>query len=178
MLRGFPQEAVLRDGKRLLIRPFKRGDTAALWEFFQSLPAEVRRFAWDNVDDPAVVEGWGRNINYDQTLPLLAFDDHRIVADATLHHRQKGPLRLVGRIKWLMDPEYRGRGLGTTLVNNFITIASHQGLRHLSCMLISDLEADAVTTLTDLGFQAFPFADYGTDPDGDDHDMVKLILKL
>jgi GNAT superfamily N-acetyltransferase len=178
MLRGYPQEAVLRDGKRLLIRPFDSSDTQALWEFFQGLPSEVRRFAWDNIDDPAVVEAWGRNIDYEQTLPLLAFDDKRIVADATLHHRQGGPLRLVGRIKWLMDPAYRGRGLGTLLVNDFIKIASHQGLRRLTCMLISDLEADAVTTLTELGFVAYPIPGYGTDPDGDDHDMVKLVLEL
>jgi GNAT superfamily N-acetyltransferase len=178
MLRGFPQEAVLRDGKRVLIRPFTAPDTGPLWQFFQSLPADVRRFAWDNIDDPAVVESWGRNINYSQALPLLAFDDHHLVADATLHHRRGGPLRLVGRIKWLIDPAYRGQGLGTILVNNFITIARHQGLRHLTCMLIADLEADAVTTLTGLGFTAYPVPGYGTDPDGADHDMVKLVLKL
>ena len=40
-----------------------------------------------------------------------------MVADASLHRREFGPLRLVGRIKWLIDPEFRGVGLGMTLVN-------------------------------------------------------------
>ncbi len=174
----FPQEAALRDGRRLLIRPFAQNDATALWDFFQHLPSEVRRFAWDNIDDRRVVERWARNVDYGKALPLLALDGQRVVADATLHRREHGPLRRVGRLKWLLDPEYRGQGLGTTLVNSLIGIAGEQGLRHLTTLLISDLEADAVVTLTELGFEQIPIPGYGTDPDGDQHDMVKLILAL
>ena len=77
-----------------------------------------------------------------------------------------------------MQPEYRGRGLGTILVNDFINIASHQGLRHLTAMLIADLEADAIATLEDLGFKKYLLSDYGTDPNGEAHDMVKMVLRL
>ena len=45
-------------------------------------------------------------------------------------------------------------------------------------MLVADFEADAVATLRDLGFEEYPIAGYGTDPDGNQHDMVKLVLKL
>ena len=178
MLQRFPQEAVLRDGKKALIRPFAADDTEALFEFFQRLPIEVKRFAWDDLRDRSLIDTWGRNIDYSNTLPLLAIQDQKIVADATLHGRRGGPLRLVGRIKWLLDPDYRGVGLGTTLVNNFISLARMQGLRHLSCMLIADLEADAIRTLEDLGFESTTVPGYGTDPDGAAHDMVKLTLKL
>ncbi len=174
----FPKEAVLRDGRRVMIRPFGSQDTHALFEFFQSLPQEVRRFAWDNIEDPALVESWGRQIDYAKVLPLLAVDGQKIVADATLHRRDRGPLRRVGRVKWLLDPAYRGQGLGTILVNDFIAIARDQGLRNLTCMLISDLEADAVATLRELGFDEYPITAYGTDPDGNQHDMVKLVLQL
>lgn len=174
----YPQEAVLRDGRRVLIRPFTRRDTDGLFEFFQRLPEETRRFAWDRIDDRALIESWGRNLDYEKAFPLLALDGTRIVADATLHRRDGGPLRLVGRIKWLLDPEFRGAGLGTLLVNHFISSARINGLRHLTCMLISDLEADAVRTLTELGFEAIPVPGYGADPDGSPHDMTKLIFKL
>ncbi len=174
----FPQEAFLRNGKRVHIRPFQSDDTERLWEFFQRLPSELRRFAWDNLDDRSLVESWGQNIDYSRVLPLLAVDDKKIVADATLHRRERGPLRLVGRIKWLLDPEYRGLGLGTTLVNDFISIARGLGLRHLTCMPIADLEKDAVETLRGLGFQDYLVPGYGTDPDGASHDMVKLVLAL
>lgn len=174
----FPQEAALRDGRRLMIRPFTENDAPGLRDFFRRLPADVRRFAWDNIDDAAVVERWARNIDYGKVLPLLALHGQTVVADATLHRRDHGPLRKVGRLKWLLDPDYRGQGLGTTLVNTIIGIAREQGLRHLTTLLIADLEQDAVATLTGLGFQATAFPGYGTDPDGGPHDMVKLVLEL
>jgi GNAT superfamily N-acetyltransferase len=174
----YPQEAALRDGRRLLIRPFAEKDSRALYEFFMRLPNESRRFAWDAIDDPHLVESWGRDLDYAKTLPLLALDGTKIVADATLHRRHGGPLRLVGRIKWLIDPEYRGRGLGTLLVNHFIGVARENGLRHLTAMLISDLEVDAIQTLKTLGFHEYVVPGYGTDPDGGQHDMTKMVLKL
>jgi hypothetical protein len=64
------------------------------------------------------------------------------------------------------------------LVNHFIDTARSNGLRHLACMLISDLEADAVEVLSQLGFQRYDVAGYGTDPDGGQHDMTKMVLKL
>ena len=174
----YPQEAVLRDGRRLLVRPFTEHDVDPLYDFFMRLPAEVRRFAWDRIDNRALVESWGRELDYGKVLPLLAWDGHKVVADATLHRREGSPLRLIGRVKWLIDPEYRGLGLGTLLVNNFISTARANGLRHLTCMLVSDFEADAVKTLSELGFEGYTIPGYGTDPDGTQHDMIKLVLKL
>ena len=174
----YPQEAVLRDGRRVLLRPFTATDVDPLYEFFQRLPMAYRRFAWDPIENKSVIETWAQNIDYSRAFPLLAIAGSRIVADATLHRRDRGPLRLVGRIKWMIDPQWRGAGLGTLLVNQFIRIGRDHGLRHLSCMLISDLEADAVKTLTGLGFTTILQPGYGTDPDGNQHDMTKLVLKL
>ncbi len=174
----FPQEVVLRDGRRVLIRTFNENDADQLFEFFQQLPIEVRRTAWDNIEDRSLIERWGQNIDYSKVFPLIAANGHSVVADATLHRHERGPLRLVGRIKWLIDPAYRGQGLGTTMVNNLISIAREHGLRHLSCMPIAKLEQDAIRTLTDLGFEQFSVPGYGTDPDGNQYDMVKLVLKL
>jgi len=174
----YPQEAVLRDGRRVLLRPFTERDVNALYDFFHRLPAEYRRFAWDPIDNYALIESWGQNIDYAKVFPLLAVDGNKIVADATLHHRDGGPLRLVGRVKWMIDPAWRGAGLGTMLVNHFIDIARENGLRHLNSMLISDLEADAVQTLETLGFKSQVQPGYGTDPDGNQHDMTMLVLKV
>ena len=103
MLERLPIETVLGDGKKLLLRPFASTDTEALFEFFQRLPTEVKRFAWDELRDHNLVEAWGRNIDYSKVLPILALHDQKIVADATLHRREGGPLRLVGRTS---NPNY------------------------------------------------------------------------
>lgn len=178
MLHRFPQEAVLRDGRRVVLRPFAKRDVPALHEFFLRLPEEVRRFAWDRIEDRKLVERWGRELDYAKVFPLLALDGGRIVADATLHRREGGPLRLTGRIKWMIDPDYRGVGLGSILVNHFIGAARANGLRHLNCLLIADLEADAVRVLEHLGFQKHLLPGYGVDPDGNSHDMVHMVLPL
>ncbi|GMV14080.1 MAG: GNAT family N-acetyltransferase [Polyangiaceae bacterium] len=174
----FPMEAALRDGSRVLLRPLQREDTSSLYEFFQHIPYESRRFAWDDVGDRDLIQSWGENIDYDKVFPLLALDGKRIAAEATLHRRKGGPLRLVGRVKWMVDPEYRGRGLGRVLVQEFVRIAANRGLRHLVCMLIADLERDAVQTLEELGFTGHVIPGYGTDPDGGQHDMVMMVLKV
>lgn len=174
----YPQEAALRDGRRVMIRPFTGDDVDALYDFFQNLPVDTRRLAWDRIDDRGLVDSWGRNLDYEKVLPLLVLDGGRVVADATLHRREGGPLRLVGRVKWLLHPEYRGVGLGTLLVNHFIDHARNNGLRHLTCMLIDGAEDDAVETLKTLGFERYVIPGYGADPDGNPHDMVKMVLDL
>lgn len=174
----YPQEAALRDGRRVLLRPFTGNDVDGLYDFFHRMPIAYRRFAWDNLDSRPLIEAWGREIDYAKVFPLLAFDGSRVVADATLHMRRGGPLRLVGRVKWMIDPEWRGAGMGTLLVQQLIKIAGERGMRHVSCMLISDLEADAVRTLEGLGFESYVQPGYGTDPDGNQHDMTKLVLKI
>ena len=45
-------------------------------------------------------------------------------------------------------------------------------------MLFADVEADAVHTLEELGFEKHSFPGYGTDADGNQHDMVKLTLRV
>jgi len=174
----FPQEAVLRDGRRVLLRPFTKKDVPALYDFFQRLPEDARRFAWDRVGDRSVIERWGRELDYEKVFPLLALDGGRIVADATIHRRQHGPLRLAARIKWTLDPAFRGVGLGSLMVNHFIATARANGLRHLNCMLISDLEADAIRVLAEHGFRKYEVPGYGADPDGNTHDMTLMVLKL
>ncbi len=176
--RRFPLQTALRDGRGVRVRPFVASDAEALHAFFQRLPGSVRRFAWDAIDKRPLIDQWAANIDYEKAYPLLAFDGSRIVADASLHRRAFGPLRLVGRIKWLIDPDYRGAGLGATLVNLLMDVARERGLRHLTCMLISDLEQDAIDVLTPLGFTEYKIPGYGADPDGDAHDMSKLVFSF
>lgn len=178
MSHRYPQEVALQDGRRLLLRPFESSDVDALHAFFLRLPEKERRAAWDRIDDKSIVEEWGRSLDYSKTFALLALDDGKIVADATLHFRRHGPLRHVGRIRWMIDPAYRHRGLGTTFVKQFMEIGRADGLRRLNCMLAGALEKEAVEVLEKLGFEKIQIPGYGTDPDGAPQDMTMLIYKL
>ena len=74
----FPKEAVLRDGRRVLIRPFTARDPHALFDFFHSLPTDVRRFAWANIDDPGLVESWGLQIDYAKRVQLRTKSESKL----------------------------------------------------------------------------------------------------
>ena len=56
MPQRFPQETTLRDGRRVILRPFTEKDTDALWTFFEHLPTTYRRFAWDAIDNRATID--------------------------------------------------------------------------------------------------------------------------
>jgi RimJ/RimL family protein N-acetyltransferase len=174
----FPQEVGLRDARRLIIRPFTEHDADALFAFFQGIPAELKQLAWDRLDSRATVESWARDLDYDKVVPLLALDGASIVADASMHYRDYGPLRRVGRIKWLIHPDYYGAGVGTALVTNFIEMARANGLRRLTCILTKGYENEAVKTLKRMGFEEYILPEYGTDPEGRQVDMQKMILAL
>ncbi len=68
----YPQEATLRDGRRVLLRPFAEKDVDALYDFFHRMPSEYRRFAWDNLDSRPLIEAWGRELDYGKVFPLIA----------------------------------------------------------------------------------------------------------
>ena len=174
----FPQEAVLRDGRRVLLRPFAKRDVSALHDLFQRLPEETRRFAWDRVGERATIERWGRELDYEKVFPLLALDGSRRWWATPRSTARSRSAAATGRIKWTIDPAYRGVGLGSLLVNHFIDTARGIGLKHLNCMLITDLEDDAVRVLADLGFRRYEIPGYGVDPDGNAHDMTLLVLAL
>jgi len=174
----YPQEVGLRDARRVIIRPFRSGDADALFSFFLSLPEDTKRGAWDRIEARDVVDSWVQDLDHEKAVSLLAWDATAIVADATMHYRRYGPLRFVGRIKWLIAPEWRGLGVGTALITNFLRMARDNGLKYLTCMLVDGLEDSAVATLQDMGFEAHRIPGYGVDPDGNERDMVKMVMRL
>ena len=174
----FPQEAGLRDARRVIIRPFAPTDADTLHAFFRSLPESTKRSAWDRIEARETVDSWVEDLDYEKAVSLLALDGTNIVADATLHYRRYGPLRRVGRLNWLIDPDWYGIGVGVALITNFIQMARDNGMRHLTCILMDKLEDEARGTLNRMGFKEYRLPLYGTNPDGDSCDMIKMLLEL
>src|SRR3989304_3056238 len=73
MPQEYPKEVKVRDGSTVVLKPFGRKDKDALFLFFQKLPEADRLFLKDNVTDPAVVERWATELNYEKGFPLLAW---------------------------------------------------------------------------------------------------------
>ncbi len=137
MLEEFPKRITLRDGHVLTLRLMNRDDQYALYEFFNSLPPEDRRYLRNDVTDRKVIEKWVRNMNYDKVLPILAEDDGKIVANITLHWRTYGWGRHVGEVRITIDPDFQGRGLGLALMEEITQLAARSNVKKLLARIIS-----------------------------------------
>ena len=151
MLENFPKMITLRDGHVLTLRLMNRDDQFGLYEFFISLPLEDRRYLRNDVTDRKVIENWVRNLDYDKVVPVLAEDDGRIVANATLHWQTFGWGRHVGEIRITIHPEFQGRGLGIALLDEISDLAAQSGVKKLLARIVST-RAGTITAFEKAGF--------------------------
>jgi len=176
MLRSYPKIVVLRDGTRVTLRPMVKEDEEKLKEFFAGIPEEDRWYLKEDVADPKIIESWVRDLNYDRVLPIVAEVNGKIVADATLHRRTFGGSRHVGKLRIVVAPEYRGKGLGTWMVLDIVNLAMESGLEKLVAELIADKQELAIDGVRRLGFvQEAVLSNYAKDPQGGSHDMVIMV---
>ncbi len=120
----------------LLLRPMQAADESELADLFSRIPIDERQLFKEDVTRSAVIQGWIRNLDYSNILPLLVLDGSRVIADATMHRDRRGWSRHVAEIRVAMDPDYRGRGLATLLVHEFMTLAPKIGIAILNASVL------------------------------------------
>lgn len=156
----------------LVLRPMQAADEAGLSDLFKRIPVDERQLFKENVTDPVVIQGWIRNLNYSNILPLLLIDGHRVAADATLHRDRRGWSRHVAEIRIVLDPEYRGRGLARTLVREFIDLAPAIGVAILNVSVL-DVQTEGRAFFEAAGFIPIAtLARHAIDLAGKVHDVI------
>jgi L-amino acid N-acyltransferase YncA len=128
---------MLADGESLTLRPMTRDDQYALYSFFSGLPEENRRWLGNDVTDRKLLELWGRNLNYDRVLPILAEEDGRVVANATLHFHTFGWGRHIAEVRVTIIPNFQGRGLGALLLEELSRQAAKHQVRKLLARIVT-----------------------------------------
>ena len=174
----YPKYATLRDGRVVVTRPMVVTDEKAMLSFFRGIPAEDRVFLKDDVTNAEVIAAWCRDLDYERILPLVAEAGGGLVADATLHQRRAGWMRHAARVRVVIAPAYRGKGLGTQLINELIAIAEETDLEKMDVELMGDQKA-AIAAFQNLDFrQVAVFPDHVKDLTGKKHDLVVLVRDL
>jgi L-amino acid N-acyltransferase YncA len=174
----YPKNATLRDGSVVTTRPLVPTDEKALLSFFRGIPVEDRVFLKDDVTKAEVIAGWCRDLDYERVLPLVAEVKGELVADASLHRRRTGWMHHVARVRVVIAPAYRGKGLGTQLINELIAIAEETDLEKMDVELMADQRA-AIAAFQNLDFaQVALFPDHVKDLTGKEHDLVVLVRDL
>jgi len=162
----------------LLLRPMQVADETELAGFFSRLPVDERQLFKEDVTRAAVIQGWIRNLDYSNILPLLVLDGSRVVSDATLHRDRRGWSRHVAEIRIALDPDYRGRGLARTLVHEFVDLAPEIGIAILNaCVLHAQKDArDLFEAAGFLHMATFPH--HAIDLAGRLHDLLVYSLTV
>jgi len=177
-LQRFPKDVTLKDGFKCKVRPLRRDDEAAFYDFFQAVPEHERMFIKHRVNERAVIKDWCEKIDLGRNLPLLAFADGQIVGDATLHQQLGGWKRHIARVSVLVHPKYRGRGIARALVHELIDLARFCGLEKLEAEFIGQQQA-AVKTFALIGFhELLRLEDYVKDMQAISHDYILMGYEL
>ncbi len=177
-LQKFPKTIKLKDGKKATLRLLQADDEKDFHKLFLDIPEQERMFIKHRVQDIKVIRDWCRNLDVGRNLPLVALIDKKIVGVATLHQRLGGWKRHIGRVSVLVHPEFRGRGLARTLINETLDIARSAGLERVEAAFIAEQEA-ALKMFAILGFnQLVRLDDYVKDMTAITHDYVLMGLDL
>lgn len=156
----------------LVVRPMEAADGASLAAFFKRIPVDERQLFKDDVTKSAVIQGWIRNLDYSNILPLLVFQDRRVVADATLHRDRRGWSRHVAEVRISLDPEFRGRGLARMLLEEFIAIGPALDVALLNAAVL-DVQHEARDLFETVGFvQIATLPQHAIDLAGRVHDVL------
>ena len=147
----YPREVELQDGTKVTFRPIQKTDEAALLAYFKGLPLQERELFRDDVTDPSVIKKWCTAIDYENILPILAFEGDRIVADATAHRHRSRASSHVARLRVTVGKEFRGHGLATRLIGELVELAPVLKLACLDAEVFPEQER-ALKVFEDLGF--------------------------
>lgn len=151
-LRRFPLTARLNDGSEATVRPLRPDDKAELRRFFLRVPEEDRFYLNSAVAAPETIREFADRIDFERTIPLVAADGDRILADSTLHRSRRAARRHVGELRAVVDPEFRGRGLGARLIRELVQVGRDIGLSKLFFELVGRREDSAIQAAAAAGF--------------------------
>jgi len=143
-------EWLSRDGRRVLVRPVRPEDAEAHRAFFVRLPPEdVRyRFFAPLQDLPPELTARLTQIDYDREMAFVAVHDGRTVGVARL---VRDPGREAGEFALVVEPGWKGQGLGRHLMERLFAWARQAGLREVVGEVLAD-NAPMLGFVRSLGF--------------------------
>ena len=151
------------------IRAVETEDADELVRFFGRIPESDRTFLKEDIADPRVLTDWvqpgaGRMIAIDQGEVVGALAVVRLV----------GWSSHVGEVRLVVDPEYRGRGIGRQLARQAVLDAGDMGLKKLVVEVIAD-QAPLIAMFRGLGFEPEALlTDHVRDRSGQMRDLIVL----
>lgn len=156
------------------IRSVLPADASALQAFFRSIPEGDRTFFKEDVLDPDTVTGWTLDT---RARRLVAVDGDRVAGYVAVIPLA-GWSSHVGELRVVVDPPYRGRGVGRALARRGFVEAVELGLEKLQVEVVAE-QAGSVAMFERLGFEPEALLrDQVRDHAGTRHDLLVLAHRV
>jgi ribosomal protein S18 acetylase RimI-like enzyme len=130
----------------MVIRALETTDRDAVKRFVDRVPEGDRTFFKEDVEAPGVLDAWtepgtaravavedGEVIGYVAVVPLVGWSSH------------------VGEVRVIVDPDWRGRGIGRALASRAVIAAIELDLRKMVVEVVADQEP-TIAMFRSLGF--------------------------
>ena len=177
-MENFPKKVKLKDEKEVVLRMMKEADLDSLVEFYRSIPEKDRMYLRVDVTDRKNVERRFGNLNYENTFPILALHDGKIVGIGTLFRPEFGWMRNLGEIRVLISPEFQRKGLATILVRELFFQALKMKIYKLQAEM-TEAQTSAIAAFERMGFrEEARLKKHVTDIRGRRRDLVIMTLDI
>lgn len=161
-------------GSAVEIARMTGADRAALVGFVATLPAHDLLFVPRDLGHPKVIDAWMRSLDAGELVSLVARHGGTMVGCTAIFVDELSWSKHVGELRVLVAPDWRGRGLGRTLIQECFAQALELGLKKLVAQMTVD-QRPAIALFEELGFRAEALlGKHVADGDGKLHDLVLL----
>ena len=180
MFNEYPKQVILKDGTEIVLRILRPSDFQELREFFNRIPEEERWLTKHDLADSDLIEDWVEHIDPARAIPVVADLNGRLVGQAVLHRHRYGCTSHIGRLRIMVDPEFRSRRLGTWLMFDIINLGITVGLERLEARFAIGPEDAAIRGCRKLDFyEAARLPRYAKSLDGEEYyDLMVMIKRL
>ncbi|MDT7943407.1 MAG: GNAT family N-acetyltransferase [Dehalococcoidia bacterium] len=169
----YPKEVTIRSGERVVLRPPVPEDEERLLAHLMSLPQEERHFLQERPISLPTAGARG------EVLSLVGLVQERIVAHGAVARRQGPAYAHIGQVWATVSPVYRGRGLGTALLQELCQMAAAAGMELLLAEVVDEIHREALRALEWLGFmRTGVIAEGARGPRGERYDIIVMALSL
>lgn len=136
-MREYPRDLYLLDKTKVVARPIKPDDIGDLSKLYSRIPRSDLLIYKDDVTNWDNLKNWFTGTNYGKVFQLAAVSEDKIVAKGSLH--SEGLLwSHAAELKLIVDPEYRGKGLGSQMFNLLLYEGLKRRFQKIIVRYISD----------------------------------------
>lgn len=131
----------LRDGRKVLVRPARTGDAALLQDLFYRMPPEdvYTRFFRHLTSLPLSTAEHMTSVSFEDEVTLLAVEgdwgSERVVGTVSYF---RDPTSGRADVAFMVDPDWKGDGLGTALRDVVVDVARRHGVVALTADVLAE----------------------------------------